>query len=84
MPRIYGEVYARIAVDGSVTPLSLVWEDHTYEIEKVLDMRPAYRAKVQCEADEYTILIGGKRSKLYFERLPEASRALGRWFVEKE
>ena len=36
MSRIYIEVTARIAPDGKITPLSLVWEDHTYEIEKVL------------------------------------------------
>lgn len=67
-------------------PREIVWEDgHRYEIDRVIDIRPAYAAKAGGQGDRYTIKVGGKQTYLYFERSANLSgNIIGRWFVERK
>jgi len=67
-------------------PRAIVWEDgHRYEIDRVIDVRPAYAAKAGGQGDRYTIKVGGKQTYLYFERSTNLSgNIIGRWFVERK
>lgn len=83
------KVYVRVTADfdpeGRLAPLSLVWEDGTrFEIERVLDMRPAPAQKAGGQGDRYTIRVRGRESYLFFEHSTDADDpAIGRWFVER-
>lgn len=67
-------------------PRAIVWEDgHRYEIDRVIDVRPAYAAKAGGQGDRYTIKVGGQQKYLYFERSTNLSGdIIGRWFVERK
>ena len=66
-------------------PRAIVWEDgHRYEIDRVIDVRPAYAAKAGGQGDRYTIKVGGQQKYLFFERSTNLSGdIIGRWFVER-
>lgn len=83
-PKIYVEVIAAFDSDGSLLPLTIVWEDgRKFEIDKVLEVRQAAAMKAGGQGDRYTIQVRGKNRYLYFERNPRISGSqLGRWFVE--
>lgn len=67
-------------------PRAIVWEDgHRYEIDRVIDVRPAYAAKAGGQGDCYTIKVGGQQKYLFFERSTNLSGdIIGRWFVERK
>ena len=67
-------------------PRAIVWEDgHRYEIDRIIDVRPAYAAKAGGQGDRYTIKVGGQQKYLYFERSTNLSGdIIGRWFVERK
>ena len=84
------KVYVRVKVDfredGVMLPRSIVWEDgHEYEIDRVLDIRQAAAMRAGGQGDRYTVMIGGQRSYLFFERNASLSgNNIGRWFVERK
>ena len=84
--KVYVPVSAIFTATGEVRPMALVWEDgHVFEIDKVLDVRPAPALKAGGHGDRYTVLINGKTSYLFFERTGLISgTCLGRWFVERK
>ena len=56
-----------------------------YEIDRVIDIRPAYAAKAGGQGDRYTIQVNGARTYLYFERSTNLTgNTIGRWFVERK
>lgn len=67
-------------------PREITWEDgHRYEVERVIDIRPAYAAKAGGQGDRYTIKVDGKQTYLYFERSTNLDgNIIGRWFVERK
>ena len=67
-------------------PRAIVWEDgHRYEIDRGIDVRPAYAAKAGGQGDRYTIKVGGQQKYLFFERSTNLSGdIIGRWFVERK
>lgn len=71
--------------DGVMLPRSLIWEDGiTYEIDRVVDIRPSYAAKAGGQGDRYTIMVHGQRKFLFFERTTNMTgNIIGRWFVER-
>jgi hypothetical protein len=83
--KVYVKVNATFSPDGRLTPLSLVWEDgREYQIDRVLDVRPAPALKSGGQGDRYTIRTCGKESFLFFEHNPRAADlSPGRWFVER-
>jgi hypothetical protein len=82
--RIYVEVTASFDADGQLLPKLIVWEDGTeYNIDRVLDIRPAFSAKSGGQGDRYMVRLGNHYSYLFFERSAEIKgNRLGRWFVE--
>jgi hypothetical protein len=82
--RVYVAVTAAFDTGGAMTPTSLLWEDgRRFEIDRVLDMRPAAAMKAGGQGDRFTVRINGRQSYLFFEHSSDRqSGAPGRWFVE--
>ena len=82
--RIYAEVEVQFISDGSMRPRALIWHDgRKYEIERILDVRPACAQKAGGEGDRYKVKMRNQERELFFEHNPETgSPQMGRWFVE--
>lgn len=84
------KTYVHVNVDfdatGRMRPISILWEDGThYEIDRVMDVRPAYAARAGGQGDRYTIRLGGQITYLFFEHnVDYGSHVPGRWFVERK
>ena len=73
--KIYVEVQLRVKADGSVRPLSILWEDGiVYTVDKLRRVVPAASLKVGGGGMRYTVVIEGKDCYLFEEN--------GKWFVE--
>ena len=83
--KTYVEVSVSFDENGCMTPRTLTWEDGTrFEIDRILDVRPAPAQRGGGYGDRYTIRIRGKERYLFFEHSPDRyTPALGRWFVEQ-
>ena len=83
--KAYVGVNAEFNSDGVMFPRSLIWEDGiTYEIDRVIDIRPSFAAKAGGQGDRYTIMVQGQRRYLFFERSTNVKgNVIGRWFVER-
>ena len=83
--KVYVPVEVCFDENGRMLPRSITWEDgKKYEIDRVIDIRPAPALKAGGQGDRYTIRIAGKQSYLFFERAATVSGCnLGRWFVER-
>lgn len=83
------EVYvpANVVFDesGWMFPRGIVWEDcNVYEIDKLLDVRPAYAARAGIQGDRYTIEMRGKETYIIFEHSSDlGSTITERWFVKR-
>lgn len=84
--RVYVDVDATFDKSGRISPRALVWEDGCrYEIDRVINVRPAFAARAGSGGDRYTIIVRGKESYLYFERSADLTGdRLGKWFVERK
>ena len=84
--KTYVSVFLEVSPEGQMLPRAIVWEDgHRYEIDRVIDVRPAYAAKAGGQGDRYTIKVGGQQKYLFFERSTNLSGdIIGRWFVERK
>ncbi|UYO61782.1 hypothetical protein LNN31_13455 [Acetobacterium wieringae] len=68
------EVVAKFDEDG-ITPLSIQWPDgRVFDVDRVLDVRPAASIAVGGLGIRYKCKIGGKERLLFYEQ--------PRWFVE--
>lgn len=75
--KVYVVMNVQVQPDGSIRPMSMVWEDGTiYEIDRVLHIVPAASLKVGGYGTRYTVIIEGKQRDIFDED--------GKWFVEKE
>ncbi len=73
--KIYVEVQLRVKADGSVRPLSILWEDGiVYTVDKLRRVVPTASLKVGGGGMRYTVVIEGKDRYLFEEN--------GKWFVE--
>lgn len=73
--KVYVEVTARFDTGGSVIPENIIWEDgRRFDIDRVLDIRPAASLKAGGCGIRYTCRINGKETFLFLEE--------NRWFVE--
>lgn len=83
--KVYVPVEVAFDENGHMYPRLIHWEDgKTYEIDRILDVRPAPAARAGGQGDRYTIRVCGRESYLFFERSPVlAGVELGRWFVER-
>jgi len=84
--KTYVSVTADFNSDGVMFPRTLVWEDGmTYEIDRVLDIRPAPALKAGGQGDRYTVMVHGMRKYIFFERTTNLNgNIIGRWFVERK
>ena len=83
--KVYVRVVAAFALDGSLVPMSITWEDgRQYLIDQVLDVRSAPAMKAGGQGDRYTVRIQGQDKYLFFERNASiGGDNIGRWFVER-
>ena len=83
--KVYVPVEVAFDENGHMYPRLIHWEDgKTYEVDRILDVRPAPAARAGGQGDRYTIRVCGRESYLFFERSPVlAGVELGRWFVER-
>ena len=84
--KAYVAVSVQFDADGRMLPRALTWENGvTYQIDRVIDIRPSYAAKAGGQGDRYTVMMRGQRRFLYFERATSVSgNVIGRWFVERK
>lgn len=75
--KTYVSVTAHFTAQGRMIPSSIEWEDgRVYEIDKILDVRPAASLKAGGNGIRYVCLIHGRRRHLYYEN--------PRWFVPRK
>lgn len=74
--RKYVKVNALFDEEGKVTPQSLIYNDRSILIDRVLDRRQACALKAGGQGMRYTIRIGEHITFLFEEDS-------GRWFVEE-
>lgn len=82
--RVYVAVLTEFSPDGRMLPRVIRWTDgQKFRIERVTDIRPAASLKAGGQGDRYTVVIGGRKRYLFFERGCELKGdRLGAWFVE--
>lgn len=83
--KTYVDVNVDFDTDGTMKPREIILGGRAFEVDKVLDIRPAASLKVGGQGDRYTIMVLGRQSYLFFERCANITGCrLGRWFVEKK
>ena len=84
--KIYVPVQADFDASGRMVPRRLRWTDgEIYEIDRVLDLRPAAAQKAGGQGDRYTVRIREQETFLFFEHDPDGESGMpGRWFVERK
>ncbi len=70
-------VVVHVSEDGLETPLSIEWRDgRRFDVERVLERRPAASMRTGGRGIRYTVRIGGKSRELWEDENH-------RWFVEE-
>ena len=84
--KVYVSVFVEHRSDGTMLPREIIWEDgQKYEIDRVIDIRPAYAAKSRRARRSLHHQVNGARTYLYFERSTNLTgNTIGRWFVERK
>ncbi len=70
----YTEVKAQFDLEGNIFPLSMTYDGVEYEIDRIVDIRPAASLKSGGAGIRYTCYIKGKKTYLFLEET--------RWFFE--
>lgn len=69
--KCYVEVIPRHALDGSVEPLALVWEDgRVFAIDRVIEKRRAASMRVGGHGLRYTVSICGRERFVWLDDRP--------------
>ena len=76
MKKTYVKVIVEIDENGNKNPKSITYHDKIYQIDRVLDMKPAVSMKVGGIGERYTIRINNQQTYLYYEN--------NKWFVEEK
>ena len=74
--KVYVNVFVEHTTEGLMLPRTIVWEDGLkYDIDRVIDIRPAYAAKAGGQGDRKRLHPGSGRTSLlrkeYLPRLPD-------------
>ena len=73
--KVYVDVVVKFDIVGNIFPLSITWKDgRTFQVDRLLDIRPAASLKVGGAGIRYKCRIQNKETFLFYEE--------GRWFVE--
>jgi len=79
--KVYVDVNEDRLKDGRLIPLSFVWEDEQrYEIDKIIDVRPAASLKAGGAGLRYTIRVRTRETFLFLEE----DRGVAKWFMERK
>lgn len=70
----YVDVKAIFDKDGSLRPVSVYIDDTEFEVDRLIDIRPAASLKSGGAGIRYTCYVCGKRTYLFLEE--------NRWFFE--
>ena len=83
--KVYVQVLVEFMKEGGMRPRTLIWEDgRKYDIDRVLDVRPAAAQRAGGQGDRYKVKIAGQERLLFFEHSSDAyDQNVGRWFVER-
>lgn len=75
--KVYVSVVAKFDADGTITPLSVQWDDgRLFEIDRVLESRNVASTKFGGYGTRYLCLFRGQRKLLFYDKRES------RWFVE--
>lgn len=82
--KVYVGVTVSFDDEGRMLPSEILWEDgRRFQIDRVLDVRPAPSLRAGGQGDRYAVRIGGRESFLFFEHSETSGGSVvGRWFVE--
>ena len=79
--KVYVEANVDHKADGTILPRSFVWEDdRRYEIDRVIDIRPAASLKAGGAGLRYTVKVHGKETYMFLEE----DHGVNRWFMERK
>ncbi|MBE6816831.1 MAG: hypothetical protein E7520_03920 [Ruminococcaceae bacterium] len=70
----YVVVKAQFDLEGNILPLSIIYEDAEWEVDRIVDIRPAASLKSGGAGMRYTCYINGRKTYLFLEET--------RWFFE--
>lgn len=74
--KVYVEVTAKFDTDGSMMPVSFIWEDGTvYQIDRIKAKERCASRKVGGTGIMYTVMVDGKECHLFYE--------FDKWFMER-
>lgn len=75
MRKVFVSVNADFTAEGKIIPRAFTWDDgRHYEVDRILDIRPAASLKAGGQGMRYTCRIRGKEAYMFYEN--------GRWFME--
>ncbi len=75
MGKVQVEVVAKFNKEGTIRPISLLWEDgRKFPIDRVLDIRQVVSLKAGLQGMRYTCRIAGKEVYLFCDE--------GKWFLQ--
>jgi len=75
--KVFVKVMAEFDTDGTMLPVSFVWEDGTrYEIDRVKGKERCASRRAGGTGIMYTVVVGGKDCHLFFE--------FDKWFMERK
>jgi hypothetical protein len=78
--KVYVDVTENRMKDGSLIPLSFVWENGVrYEVDRVIDVRPAASLKAGGAGLRYTVKVRMRETHMFLEE--EEGKA--KWFMER-
>ena len=78
--KVYVSVITAIDANGSIKPLSFTWEDgKSYEIDKIIDVRPAASLRAGGAGIRYTIRVRTREVYMFWEEV----KGIHRWFMER-
>ncbi|MCL2126567.1 MAG: hypothetical protein FWH33_11375 [Oscillospiraceae bacterium] len=78
--KVYVEVCENRLRDGKVIPLTFVWEDgNRYEVDRVIDVRPAASLKAGGAGLRYTVRVRGRETFMFLEE----DGGVSKWFMER-
>lgn len=77
--KTYVDVIVRMRVDGTLIPMTLMWDGQAFEIDRVLQIieTPSRKVASTCGTIKYLCSIQGEKKEIFLEDYPR------RWFVEK-
>ena len=78
--KVYVDVNVDHLTDGTILPRWFLWEDgRRYDVDKILDIRPAASLKAGGIGMRYTVRVMNKKTFMFLEEYQGANR----WFMER-